>query len=58
MLAGLLLLVAFLVSNFWLTVGVVGVAYVLTVPVTGFIFLRVRYRYEATVALDAAAPKV
>ena len=57
-LAGLLLLVAFLVSNFWLTVGVVGVAYVLTVPITGFVFLRVRSRYEASAALDVAAPKV
>ena len=34
-LAALLLLVAFLVSNFWLTLGVVGFAYILTVPLTG-----------------------
>ena len=45
-LAGLLLLIAFLVANFWLTIGIVGVLYVLTVPVTGIIFLRVRSKYE------------
>ena len=57
-LAALLLLVAFLVSNFWLTVGVVGVGYVFTVPVSSVMFLRARARHEAMSALDAAAPKV
>ena len=57
-LAALLLLVAFLASNFWLTVGVVGVGYVLTVPVSSVMFLRARARHEAMSALDAAAPKV
>ena len=42
--AGLLLVIAFLVTNFWLTIGVLGVLYILTVPVTGWIFLRVRAR--------------
>jgi len=51
--AALLLVVAFMISNFWMTVGVMGVLYVLTVPVTGLVFLRVRAR-----ALDAAAAKV
>ena len=51
--AALLLVVALLISNFWMTVGVMGVLYVLTVPVTGIVFLRVRAR-----ALDAAAAKV
>ena len=45
-LAALLLLVAFLVSNFWLTLGVVGVGYMATIPLTGLIFMRVRSRYE------------
>ena len=45
-LAGLLLLIAFLVANFWLTIGIVGVLYVLTVPATGIIFLGVRSKYE------------
>jgi CDP-diacylglycerol--serine O-phosphatidyltransferase len=44
-LAGLLLLIAFLVSNFWLTIGVVGILYILTVSVTGLIFLKVRSKY-------------
>ena len=57
-LAALLLLVAFLVSNFWLTVGVVGVAYVFTVPISGIMFLRARSRCMAATALDASAPKV
>ena len=51
--AVLLLVVALLISNFWMTVGVMGVLYVLTVPVTGIVFLRVRAR-----ALDAAPAKV
>ena len=51
--ATLLLVVAFLISNFWMTVGVMGVLYVLTVPLTGLVFLRARAR-----ALDAEAAKV
>ena len=46
MLACLLLLVAFLVSNFWLTFGILGLLYILTVPLTGLVFLRVRAKYE------------
>ena len=57
-LAALLLLVAFLASNFWLTVGVVGVGYVFTVPISAVMFLRARARHDAMSALDAAAPKV
>ena len=61
-LAALLLLVAFLVSNFWMTIGVMGIGYILTVPLTGALFLRLRARYEerqgALPALDAAAAKV
>ena len=44
--AGLLLLIAMLVSNFWLTIGVIGILYICTVPLTGFIFLKARARYE------------
>jgi len=59
-LAGLLLLIAFLSSNFWLTIGVLGVAYVLTVPVSGLCFLRTRAAYEGRSggALDAQSAKV
>ena len=60
-LAGLLLLVALLVSNFWLTLGFVGVGYILTIPLTGWIFVRVRARYERDhggCALDGGTAKV
>ena len=56
-LAGLLLLVAFLVSNFWLTLGVLGAGYILTVPVSGLMFLRTRARMERATPLDADAAK-
>jgi len=55
-LAALLLLVAFLVSNFWLTIGVVGVAYIATVPLTCWAFSRTRGKYLRS--LDSAASKV
>ena len=44
--AGLLLMVAMLVSNFWLTIGVVGVLYICTIPVTGMVFINARAKYE------------
>jgi CDP-diacylglycerol--serine O-phosphatidyltransferase len=44
--ATLLLLIAFLVSNFWLTLGVVGALYVLTIPLTCWLFVRGRAKYE------------
>ena len=44
--AGLLLVIALMVSNFWMTVGVFGMLYILTIPLTGWIFLRVRRAYE------------
>ena len=45
-LAGLLFLIAFLVSNFWLALGVVGLGYICTIPISGWFFLRARARYE------------
>ena len=42
-----LFLIGCLFFNLWLTLGVVGAIYILTVPLTGVIFLRVRARYEA-----------
>ena len=44
--AGLLLMVALMVSNFWMTIGVLGFLYILTVPLTCWLFLRVRGAYE------------
>lgn len=46
-LAALLLLIAFFVSNFWLTLGVVGIGYICTIPVSGMLFCRARAKYEA-----------
>ncbi|MBQ6916042.1 MAG: phosphatidylcholine/phosphatidylserine synthase [Kiritimatiellae bacterium] len=57
-LAGLLLLVALMVSNFWLTLGVVGIGYVLTIPLSAWFFLRARAKYLSTNALDSGAAKV
>jgi len=46
--AGLLLIIAFLFTNFWLTLGVLGAGYILTVPFVGLVFLRVRAKYLRT----------
>ena len=54
-LAGLLLLVAFLVSNFWLAIGTVGILYIFTVPLTCWLFVRTRAAYEATHAPKPAS---
>ncbi len=43
--AALILLVAFLFTHFWPTLGVVGLLYILTVPFVGLAFLRVRAKY-------------
>lgn len=43
--AALLLLIASLVANIWLTLGVVGCLYILSVPLTGYAFLKVRSKY-------------
>ena len=43
--AACLLLIAFLATNFWLTLGFVGAGYILTVPFVGLVFLKVRARY-------------
>ena len=59
-LAALLLLIAFLASDFWVTLGLLGIGYIMTVPLTGWVFLRVRSRYErdhGSFALDGGAAK-
>lgn len=50
--AGLLLLVVPLFANFWLTLGVVGILYIFTVPLTGAVFVRVRAAYEGGLTSD------
>ena len=46
-LAASLLVIAFLVSSFWLAIGVLGIGYILTVPVTCVLFARIRARFLA-----------
>ena len=41
----LLLLVAFLFTHFWLTLGIMGAGYIATVPFVGLIFLKLKARY-------------
>ena len=41
-----LLLIGLLVCDLWLTLGVMGLLYMVTVPVTGVLFLKVRAKYE------------
>lgn len=42
-----MLIISMLVSQFWLTLGLIGILYLLSVPVCGYIFLRLRRSYEA-----------
>lgn len=51
--AGLLLLLTCLFMDFWITLGVVGALYILTVPLTGAIFLKVRSKYERDLTAEA-----
>jgi len=44
--AVVLLAAALLASNFWLTIGIVGIGYIFTVPITCAFFSRARNRYE------------
>lgn len=46
--AGLILLVAFLITHFWLTLGIVGALYILTVPAVIVIFSVGRSRWLRT----------
>jgi len=47
-----------LVSQFWLTLGVIGVLYFLSVPVCGILFLRMRKKDDAkTPAPPVTEPK-
>ncbi len=39
--------IGMLVSQFWMTLGVMGILYLLSVPVCGVIYLRMRKQYEA-----------
>ena len=56
--AACLLLIAFLATNFWLTLGVVGAGYIFTVPFVGLIFLKVRAKYLRDHPEQQVAPTV
>jgi CDP-diacylglycerol--serine O-phosphatidyltransferase len=51
-----MLIIGMLVSQFWMTLGVIGVLYLLSVPVCGAVFLRMRKRYDALNPAQPAAP--
>ena len=55
--AGLLLVIALLVSNFWLTIGTVGILYICTVPLTSLVFLKAKSRYEQAEASSGKAER-
>jgi CDP-diacylglycerol--serine O-phosphatidyltransferase len=42
-----LLLIALLVSNLWLTLGIIGMLYIFTIPVTCKIFIKEKNKYLA-----------
>jgi CDP-diacylglycerol--serine O-phosphatidyltransferase len=43
----IMFVISMLVSQFWLTLGVIGVTYYTSIPIVGFIFLRMRKRHDA-----------
>ena len=51
--AGLLLLISALFANLWMTMGVLGFGYLLTIPFTCWIFSRVRAKYERDLTSQA-----
>lgn len=51
--AGFLLLLACVFIDFWITLGILGTLYVLTVPLTGIWFLKVRAKYERDLTAEA-----
>lgn len=48
--ATMVLLISLLVTNFWLTIGVVGALYILTIPVSCWAFLRIKAAHLAKCA--------
>ncbi len=53
---GALFLIGLLFCDLWLTLGVLGLGYIFTIPLTGCIFLRARAKYER--GLTSAGQKV
>jgi len=51
-----MLVIGMLVSQFWMTLGLLGILYLLSVPVCGVIFLRMRKRYDVQNPLPPQPP--
>lgn len=54
-----MLVIGLLVSQFWLTLGVIGVCYLISVPICGIVYLRMKKHYNAqtsAVPLPPAPP--
>jgi CDP-diacylglycerol--serine O-phosphatidyltransferase len=47
--------IGMLVSQFWLTLGVIGILYFTSIPICGFWYLKLRRRYQAQQAQPTAA---
>ena len=48
-----LFVVALLVTNFWMMIGLAGLGYILTVPVTGLFFIKAKARHERMQSVPA-----
>ncbi|MBP5285984.1 MAG: phosphatidylcholine/phosphatidylserine synthase [Kiritimatiellae bacterium] len=55
--AALLLVIAFMVANFWLALGTLGVLYIVTLPVSWLAFRRVKSKFESRGGLTSAPDK-
>jgi CDP-diacylglycerol--serine O-phosphatidyltransferase len=53
-LLAVMLVIGLLVSQFWLTLGILGILYLLSVPLCGVIYLRMRKCYDAQEPQPAA----
>ncbi len=49
--------IGMLVSQFWLTLGIIGILYLLSIPVCGVVFLRMRQRFDQQAGAAASSPK-
>lgn len=49
--------IGMMVSQFWLTLGVIGILYLVSIPVCAYIFARMKHRYEAHQTVHGAAPE-
>jgi len=52
-LLSVMLVIGLLVSQFWLTLGIIGICYLLSVPICGIVYMQMKKRYNA---VNPAAP--